>query len=77
MKKAWMATVLFGLSVLWVPGLVAQLTPEELAQQAPMGGLLKTADVGTSQRQLSGEGAVTNPWVLTLRRAIATHRGPV
>jgi len=74
MKKALMAAVLFSLSVILVTGLFAQLTPEELSQQAQWEDFLKTADV-VSQKQLSGEGAVTNPWVLTLKKGDFTHRG--
>jgi len=74
MKKTLKAAALLGLSLIWVSALFAQLTPEELAQQAKWEGFLKTADV-VGEKQLTGEGAVTNPWVLTLKQGDFTHRG--
>jgi len=74
MKKTLVAAVLLGLSFLCVPALFAQLTPAELAQQAQWEDFLKTADV-VGQKQLSGEEAVTNPWVMTLKKGDFTHRG--
>jgi hypothetical protein len=74
MRKTLMAAVLVCLSVLCVPALFAQLTPEELAQQAQWEDFLKSADV-VGQKQLSGEEAVTSPWVLTLKKGDFTHRG--
>jgi hypothetical protein len=74
MRKTFVAAVLLFLSVFCVPALFAQLTPEELAQQAQWEDFLKMADV-VGQKQLSGEEAVTSPWVLTLKKGDFTHRG--
>jgi len=74
MKKTLMAAVLWGLSLLWVSSLFAQLTPEELAQQAQWEDFLKTAKV-VGEQQFSGEEAVTSPWKLTLQQGDFTHNG--
>jgi len=74
MKKTSAVAVLFGLCFLYVPVLFAQLTPAELAQEAQWENFLKTAEV-VGQKQLSGEEAVTSPWVLTLKLGDFTHRG--
>ena len=50
----------------------AQLTPEELAQRAKWEEFLKTAEI-IDNRQMTGPYAVTNPYVLTLRKDTITR----
>jgi hypothetical protein len=67
----------------WLAGMVlvlglaaqasAQFLPEEVAQFPAWEEFLKTAAVA-GEKQLSGAGAVTNPWVLTLELGGLTHR---
>jgi hypothetical protein len=73
MKKGLIILVLCGLAAVEAPRLLAQFTAEELAQQAQWEDFLKTAQI-TGQKQLTGEEAVTNPWVLTLKKGDLTHR---
>jgi hypothetical protein len=73
MKKGLIILVLCGLAAVEAPQLLAQFTAEELAQQAQWEDFLKTAQI-TGQKQLTGEEAVTNPWVLTLKKGDLTHR---
>jgi hypothetical protein len=73
MKKGLIILVLCGLAAAEAPRLLAQFTAEELAQQAQWEDFLKTAQI-TGQKQLTGEEAVTNPWVLTLKKGDLTHR---
>jgi hypothetical protein len=72
MKKTLAAAVLLGAFLLWGTALFAQLTPEELAQQAQEEEFLKTANV-TGEQQFSGGEAVTSPWRLTLQKDDVTH----
>ncbi len=73
MKKTLIAAALVGASVLWVPALFAQLTPEEVAQGPQWEEFLKTADI-VGQRQMTGSEAVTSPWVLMLKKGDFTHQ---
>jgi hypothetical protein len=73
MKKGLIILVLCGLAAVEAPRLLAQFTAEELAQQAQWEDFLKTAQI-IGQKQLTGEEAVTNPWVLTLKKGDLTHR---
>jgi hypothetical protein len=67
---------------LWVVGLAfvlvlaaqayAQFTPEEVAEWPKWEEYLKTANI-IGQEQLSGPGAVTNPWKLTLEKDNLKH----
>jgi len=50
-----------------------QLTPEEVAAQARWEDFLATAEVVSSE-QLGGSEAVTEPWVLTLKKGDEVHR---
>ncbi len=52
----------------------AQFLPDEIAQFPKWEEFLKTGSV-VGEKQLSGAGAVTNPWVLTLKLGDVTHRG--
>src|SRR5512137_2643697 len=52
----------------------AQFLPDEIAQFPKWEEFLKTAAV-VGEKQLGGEEAVTNPWVLTLKLGDFTHRG--
>lgn len=52
----------------------AQFLPDEVAQFPKWEEFLKTGEA-VGQKQLGGAGAVTNPWVLTLRLGDLTHRG--
>ena len=51
----------------------AQLLPEELAQREAWEDFLMTAEL-VDQRQLTSREAVTQPWVLTLKKGDITHR---
>jgi hypothetical protein len=73
MKKGLIILVLCGLAAVEAPRLLAQFTAQELAQQAQWEDFLKTAQI-IGQKQLTGEEAVTNPWVLTLKKGDVTHR---
>ncbi|MDP2915573.1 MAG: hypothetical protein Q8O91_08990 [Candidatus Aminicenantes bacterium] len=50
----------------------AQFLPEELAERAKWEEFLKTAEIIASEQMTSG--AVTNPWVLTLKQGDVTKR---
>jgi len=50
-----------------------QFLPDELAQREKWEDFLMTAEVVDS-KQMTGPGAVTSPWVLTLKKGDATHR---
>ncbi len=50
-----------------------QFLPDEIAQFPKWEEFLKTADV-VGQKQLTGEEAVTSPWILTLKLGDFTHR---
>jgi hypothetical protein len=73
MKKGLIVLVLCGLAAVEAPRLLAQFTAGELAEQAQWEDFLKTAQI-IGQKQLTGEEAVTNPWVLTLKKGDITHR---
>jgi hypothetical protein len=74
MKKGLIVLLVFGLSVaVGAPALLAQFTAEELALRPKQEEFLKTAEIIDS-KQLTGEEAVTNPWVLTLKEGDFTHR---
>ena len=70
-------TALFLLStlVLAVTGRLAQaqIPPEDVADRAKWEEFLRTAKV-VAEEQLTGSGAVTNPWVLTLEKDGVTRR---
>jgi len=51
----------------------AQFLPEELAERAKWEEFLKTAEIVASEQMTSG--AVTNPWVLTLKQGDITKKG--
>ena len=73
MKKGLIILVLCGLAAVEAPRLLAQFTAGELAQREQQEDFLKTAQI-IGQKQLTGEEAVTNPWVLTLKKGDLTHR---
>jgi len=50
----------------------AQFLPEELAERAKWEEFLKTAEIVASEQMTSG--AVTNPWILTLKQGDITKR---
>jgi hypothetical protein len=50
-----------------------QFLPDELAQREKWEDFLMTAEVVDS-KQMTGPGAVTSPWVLTLKKGDVTHR---
>jgi hypothetical protein len=52
---------------------IPQFTAEELGERAKWEEFLKSAEV-IDQRQLTKREAVTNPWVLTLKKDDVTHR---
>jgi hypothetical protein len=70
--------------VLWSVGLsivlglaaqaYAQMLPDEITQYPKWEEFLKAAEV-VGQKQLTGDEAVTSPWVLTLKLGDVTHRG--
>ena len=64
------STLVLGLAV----QAYAQFLPEEIAKFPEWEEFLKTAAV-VGEKQLTGEEAVTNPWVLTLELGGFTHRG--
>jgi hypothetical protein len=51
---------------------LAQFTPEEVAERAKWEEFLAAAEI-VGQEQLSGPGAVTNPWKLTLKQGDITR----
>ena len=51
-----------------------QFLPDELAQRERWERFLETAEI-VGSKQLTGPGAVTSPWVLTLKLGDITHRG--
>lgn len=51
-----------------------QFLPDELAQRAKWEAFLETAEI-VGSKQLTGPGAVTSPWVLTLKLGDVTNRG--
>ncbi len=55
------------------PSAPAQFLADEIAQREKYEDFLRTAEV-VSSRQLTGDEAVTSPWVLTLRKGAVTHR---
>lgn len=73
LKRGFVILVLFGLAVVETPLLLAQFTAEELAQREQWEDFLKTATI-EAQRQMTGSEAVTNPFVLTLKKGDITHR---
>lgn len=74
MRKTWIVVGFLGLSVAFqAPALLAQFTPEELAQRPQQEEFLRTAEV-IGQEQLGGVEAVTKPWVLTLKKGDFTHK---
>ncbi len=73
MKKGFIALALAGLVVFGGPFLFSQFTDEELAQRQEWEDFLNTADI-VDQRQMTGREAVTNPWVLTLKKGDMTHQ---
>lgn len=72
MKIARLAALAFVLGL--AAQAYAQFLPEEVAQFPKWEEFLKTGEE-VGQKQLSGAGAVTNPWVLTLKLGDLTHRG--
>jgi hypothetical protein len=72
MKRGMIILVLCGLAAVEAPRLLAQFTPEELAQREQWEDFLKTATV-IGEKQLVGEEAVTSPWKLTLQKGDITH----
>jgi len=72
MKRGMIVLVLCGLAAVEAPRLLAQFTPEEVAQREQWEDFLKTATV-TGEKQLVGEEAVTSPWKLTLQKGDITH----
>jgi hypothetical protein len=73
MTKRLTVLVLAVVAALWVPGLFAQFTPEEVAKRPEFEEFLKTADI-VKEEQMTGREAVTSPWVLTLSKDGVTHR---
>ena len=72
MKKAIL--VVLGVVALGIgTGLLAQFTAAEVADFDKWEDFLKTAKV-VAQKQLTGELAVTNPWVLTLEKDGVQHK---
>ena len=71
-------TALWSVGLAIVLGLAAQayaqMLPDEIAQYPKWEEFLKTAEV-VGQKQLTGDEAVTNPWVLTMKLGDFTHRG--
>jgi hypothetical protein len=70
-KKLFLAALAL---VLALPGSPLQFLPDELAQRERWERFLETAEIIGSE-QLTGPGAVTSPWVLTLKLGDITHRG--
>ncbi len=68
---SWVGLILF---LVLAAQAYAQLLPDEIAQFPKWEEFLKTAEI-VGQRQMSGEEAVTSPWVLTLKLGDFTHRG--
>ena len=72
MNRRFMILVsILGLVGLSLPA-AAQFLPEELAERAKWEDFLTTAEI-VGQEQLKGEGAVTNPWKLTLKKDDLQH----
>jgi hypothetical protein len=72
MNRRFMILVsILGLVGLSLPA-AAQFLPEEVAERAKWEDFLTTAEV-VGQEQLKGEGAVTNPWKLTLKKDDLQH----
>ncbi|MGB9006117.1 MAG: hypothetical protein WCB96_10370 [Candidatus Aminicenantales bacterium] len=72
MNRRFMILVsILGLVGLSLPA-AAQFLPEEVAERAKWEDFLTTAEI-VGQEQLKGEGAVTNPWKLTLKRDDLQH----
>jgi hypothetical protein len=72
MNRRFMILVsILGLVGLSLPA-AAQFLPEELAERAKWEDFLTTAEI-VGQEQLKGEGAVTNPWRLTLKKDDLQH----
>jgi len=71
-------TALWSVGLAFVLGLTAQayaqMLSDEIVQYPKWEEFLKTAEV-VGQKQLTGDEAVTNPWVLTLKLGDFTHRG--
>ncbi len=72
-KPAAQAAFILGLALAAGPLPAGQLTPEEVADRARVEDFLATAEVASSE-QLTGSEAVTQPWVLTLKKGGETHR---
>lgn len=73
MKRKGLSWVGLALFLILAGQAYAQFLPDEIAQFPKWEEFLKTADI-VGQRQMSGEEAVTNPWVLTLKQGDFTHR---
>jgi hypothetical protein len=72
MNRRFMILVsILGLVGLSLPA-AAQFLPEEVAERAKWEDFLTTAEI-VGQEQLKGEGAVTNPWKLTLKKEDLQH----
>jgi len=72
MNRRFMILVsILGLVGLSLPA-AAQFLPEEVAERAKWEDFLTTAEI-VGQEQLKGEGAVTNPWKLTLKKDDLQH----
>lgn len=70
-KRSWIY-IIGVLCVCWGP-LLAQFTPEELAEREKWEEFLGSAEV-TAENQMDGRLAVTNPWVITLEKDGITER---
>lgn len=72
-KPAARAAIILGLALSAGPLPAGQLTPEDVADRVRREDFLATAEVASSER-LTGSEAVTQPWVLTLKKGGETHR---
>lgn len=73
MKAAAGAVLALALAFAAPPPAAGQMTPEEAASRARWEEFLATAEVVASER-MSGKEAVTQPWVLTLRKGDEVRR---
>ena len=67
MKKRFFISFTFAIVFLLPYQSIAQFTPEELAEREKWEEFLKTAEI-IDHRQMTGPEAVTNPYVLTLKK---------
>jgi len=73
MKKRFITFFIFIVILGFSFRLIAQFTPEEVAEREKWEEFLKTAEI-IDQQQMTSRQAVTSPWVLTLKKDDITRR---